>query len=73
MLFHRTGIVDVTGTAHAVVTRVDAGTWTVEPAGCEGDTPGLPAVVSSPTRGRTVYTDHGLFDMPFGLVLTRKP
>jgi len=74
LLFHRTGVVNVEDTSHALVTRLEAETWTVEPvaADCNAGTPELARVVSAPTRGRTVLTDHGTYWMPFSLTLTRQ-
>jgi hypothetical protein len=74
ILFHRTGLVNVDATSFAVVTRADENTWQVAPAaaGCNTGTPDLAAVVSAPTRGRTLFTNHGTYWMPFGLTLTRQ-
>jgi len=78
LLFHRTGYpspIDVAATAYAFVTRIDADTWTVEPRGaadCGVGDDRLAGVVSLPTKGRVVYTDHGDESMPFRLTLTRQ-
>jgi hypothetical protein len=69
------------GTSYAVVTRTDANTWEVEPRAfsCPGydNTYENPAGVAGvftheSVRGKTVYTDYGLYSLPFRLTLTRQ-
>jgi len=65
------------GTSYAVVTRTDADTWEVEPRAlsCPGyDNPaGMARVFTQESdRGKWVYTDYGLYSLPFHLTLTRQ-
>jgi hypothetical protein len=65
------------GTSYAVVTRTDADTWEVEPRAlsCSGynNPAGVAGVFTHESvRGKTVYTDYGLYSLPFRLTLTRQ-
>ena len=65
------------GTSYAVVTRTDADTWEVEPRtfSCPGyeNPAGMARVFTHESvRGKTVYTDYGLYSLPFRLTLTRQ-
>ena len=66
------------GTSYAVVTRTDADTWEVEPRAlsCPADyenPAGMARVFTHEwVRGKTVYTDYGLYSLPFRLTLTRQ-
>jgi hypothetical protein len=65
--------------SYAVVTRTDADTWEVEPRAfsCQEYGPLDPAGMArvfthESVRGKTVYTDYGLYSLPFRLTLTRQ-
>jgi hypothetical protein len=65
------------GTSYAVVTRTGADEWEVEPRAFSCllyDNPaGIARVFTHEfVRGTTVYTDYGLYSLPFRLTLTRQ-
>ena len=65
------------GTSYAVVTRTGAVTWEVEPSAlsCSGypNPAGMARVFTQESdRGKWVYTDYGLYSLPFRLTLTRQ-
>jgi len=80
LLFQRDGggsLADVTASAWAVVTRVDAGTWSLEPRACDNPSEGriggadyMAALMSLPNRGKADVTSYGTEAMPFRLTLT---
>lgn len=78
LLYQRSGYpgaIDVSNSAFAFVTRTDADTWTIEPRGvadCADGNDLEATVISVPTRGKVVYTDHGAEALPFRLTLARQ-
>ncbi|MEK6285866.1 MAG: hypothetical protein AABO57_09015 [Acidobacteriota bacterium] len=78
--FHRTSSasgLDVSQTAYGVVTRIDADTWEVEPAGtaaCNNSVPepALARLKDTPTVGALRLNNDGLYSLRFKLTLLRK-
>ena len=69
--------VNTAGTAFGAVTRTAEGTWLLESRGdgaCNSaESAHLAKLVQSSTsKGKTVYTDHGVYHVGFSLLLTRK-
>ncbi len=78
--FHRTSSsdgLDVVETSYAVVTRIDANTWEVEPsasAPCNSSvpSPSLARLKDTPTVGPLRLNNDGLYSLRFKLTLIRK-
>jgi hypothetical protein len=81
LLFQRDGggpLEDVDASAWAVVRRIDADTWSLEPRACDNPPDGRvagadykAALMSLPNRGKADVTSYGTEAMPFSLTLSR--
>lgn len=73
--FHRNrDLPDQEGTAYAVVTRLSDTEWSVEPqaAACQAGSANVARVFQvESVKGRWVYSDSGLYWLPFRLLLNR--